>query len=135
MQTRRLRVGFTLAELLVVMVIIAMLAGIAVAAGRGYLVSARKRTAQAEISNISKAIDSFYADQGRYPTNQEGLAVLIKPTENFPTGFLNKLPKDPWRRPYVYRTPGRNGDYDVISYGLDGKEGGEKEDADIRNNE
>ncbi len=87
------RSGFSLVELLVVMVIIAMLAGLAAAGVKGYLVSARKYAARIEIANICKAIDAFYAEQGRYPTNAEGIGVLVLPTENFPTGFLNKLPR------------------------------------------
>lgn len=127
------RAGFSLTELLVVMVIIAMLAGVAAAAVKTYLIRARAYTARIEIANICKAVDSFYAEKGRYPTNAEGLAVLVLPTEDSPTGYLNKLPKDPWKRPYVYRTPGLKGSYDVISLGQDGKEGGTSEAADIRN--
>jgi general secretion pathway protein G len=133
LNNERRRKGFSLVELLVVMVIIAMLAGLAAQGVKGYLVSAKKRAAVIEIAIICKAIDSFYADQGRYPTTSEGIAILTQPTDNFPTGYLNKMPKDPWKRSYIYRSPGRKGGYDIISYGEDGKEGGIRESADIYN--
>ncbi len=127
------RQGFSLIELMAVMVILAMLAGIAAVNVRGHMVAARRGLAKTEIAEIVKAIDSFYIETGRYPTNDEGLSALKQATENFPSGVMSKLPKDPWKRPYIYRTPGgKGGAYEVASLGGDGKEGGTGEAADLR---
>jgi general secretion pathway protein G len=127
------RRGFSLVELLAVMVILAMLAGIAAAGVRGYMKAARRTVAKTEIGEIVKAIDSYYIETGRYPTNDEGLSALKQATENFPSGIMSKIKTDPWKRPYLYRTPGvKGGAYDVASLGSDGKEGGTGEAADLR---
>lgn len=132
-QSRRAaREGFSLVELIVVMVIIGMLAGIVTLSTRRYLISAKQNTAKAEIATIVEAIDSFYAEAGRYPTNEEGLAILAQASGESPDGYLKKLSKDPWKRDYEYNSPGRdNAAYEVICLGADGREGGEGENKDI----
>lgn len=125
--------GFTLVELMVVIVLIGLLAGVATVATRNYLIAGKQAVAKLEISNICQAIDTFYANYDRYPTNDEGLDILTRPSEKFPDGLLSKLPRDPWKHPYEYIQPGRNSAYEVISYGADGREGGSGVDRDISN--
>lgn len=125
------RAGFSLVELIVVMVILGMLAGLVAVRTRGYLVSSKQNAAKAEIANIVKAIETFYADQGRYPTTDEGLEILVEGTDSWPDGFLNKLPRDPWKNPYEYISPGSTQPYEVVSLGADGREGGEGENGDF----
>ena len=96
------RSAFSLVELIVVMVIIGMLAGIVTISTRKYLLSASRNTAKAEIARIVGAIDSFYAEMQRYPSNEEGLAILAEGTDESPGGYLKKIPKDPWKRDYEY---------------------------------
>jgi general secretion pathway protein G len=129
------RRGFSLVELIVVMVILGMLAGLVAVRTRGYLVSSKQNAARAEIANIVKAIETFYADQGRYPTTDEGLQTLVEGTDSWPDGFLNKLPRDPWKNAYEYVSPGSNEPYEVVSLGADGREGGEGENRDFTSEE
>lgn len=128
---RPVRLAFSLVELIVVMVILGMLAGLVAVRTRGYLVSSKQNAAKAEIANIVKAIETFYADQGRYPTTDEGLQILVEGTDSWPDGFLNKLPRDPWKNVYEYISPGTTQPYEVVSLGADGREGGEGENADF----
>jgi len=123
--------GFSLVELIVVMVIIGMLAGLVAMRTRSYLIASKQNAVKAEIANITKALESFYADQGRYPTSEEGIEVLVEGTSSFPDGFLNKIPTDPWKNPYEYISPGRDSPYEVLCLGEDGEEGGEGADRDI----
>lgn len=127
----RLRHGFSLVELIVVMVIIGMLAGLVAMRTRSYLIASKQNAVKAEIANITKALESFYADQSRYPTSEEGLEILIQGTQSFPDGFLTKMPNDPWKNPYEFISPGRNSPYEVICLGEDGEEGGEGANRDI----
>ena len=127
----RRRYGFTLVELMVVIVLIGLLAGVATVATRNYLIAGKQSVAKLEISNICQAIDTYYAAYDRYPTNDEGLAFLTRPSPKFPDGLLTKMPRDPWGHPYAYIQPGRNVAYEVICYGADGREGGEGADRDI----
>ena len=123
--------GFSLVELIVVMVIIGMLAGLVAVRTRSYLIASKQNVAKAEIANMVKALESFYADQGRYPTNDEGLAILTEGTNSFVDGFLPKIAKDPWDREYEYVSPGSDSAFEVLCLGADGKEGGEGADRDI----
>ena len=123
--------AFSLVELIVVMVILGMLAGLVAVRTRGYLVNSKQNAAKTEIANIVKAVETFYADQGRYPTTDEGLEVLVEGTESWPDGFLDKLPNDPWKNRYEYLSPGSNGPYEVVSLGADGREGGDGENRDF----
>ena len=88
------------------------------------------------VENFATALDSFYIDVGRYPSSQEGLQVLrTKPesVERWNGPYLKKeIPVDPWGTAYVYRAPGRSGGYEIVSYGADGREGGEGENADVQ---
>ena len=117
-------IGFTLLELLVVIVIIGLLAGYVAPRYFSQVGKSEAQVARAQIDALEKALDQYRLEKRRYPTAEEGL-VAIQP-------YLKKtLPNDPWGRPYVYRVPGQAGEYDVFSYGRDGKAGGTGEDADI----
>jgi general secretion pathway protein G len=130
-EIKKARRGFSLVELIVVMVILGMLAGLVAVRTRGYLISAKQNAAKAEISNLVKAIDTFYASQGRYPSTDEGLEILTQATESWPEGFINKVPSDPWGNPYEYFSPGSSSPYEIVCLGADGREGGEDENKDF----
>src|SRR5688572_6790831 len=116
--------GFTLLELLVVIVIIGLLAGYVAPRYFSQVGKSETQVARAQIDALEKALDHYRLDKRRYPTSEEGLAALQP--------YLKKtLPNDPWGRPYVYRTPGQRAEFDLFSYGRDGKAGGAGEDADI----
>jgi general secretion pathway protein G len=130
--------GFTLIELLVVMLILGVLAALVVPkiVGRGD--DARITAAKTDIAQIKSALKLYYLDNQRFPTTSQGLeALTIKPTtEPLPLswktgGYVDKLPKDPWGKPYLYLQPGARGEVDVFSYGADGQAGGAGADADI----
>jgi len=128
--------GMTLIEILVVLVLIGIVMGIV---GGNFIQrgeKAKRDAAKIEIGQISQSLDLFKLEIGRYPTQQEGLAALVTP----PAGVSNwngpywkkaSVPKDPWGNDYVYTFPGQHGAYDIVSYGADGKEGGEGADKDI----
>jgi general secretion pathway protein G len=113
---------------MIVVVIIGLMAGVVTYATTGYLTKAKEKRARADVVNYAGAINAFYLDQGRFPTNQEGLKVLVPK-------FITVLQNDPWGRPYQYVQPGKKGEFDVISYGADGREGGSGADADITNSD
>lgn len=127
--------GFTLVELLLVLVIIGLLAALVGPTIYQRVQPAKESTARAQIENFATALDGFFVDVGRYPTTQEGLAALRERPEladkwNGP--YLRKeLPRDPWGHTYVYRAPGKSGGYEILSYGADGREGGDGPDGDI----
>jgi general secretion pathway protein G len=128
--------GFTLIELIVVMIILGLLAALVAPRMFGRVGEAKQKAAKAQIELFGTALDSFRLDVGRYPTTSEGLEALIKPppgAEGWNGPYLKKeeIPLDPWKHPYQYRSPGEHGDYDLFSYGADNAEGGEGEDADI----
>jgi general secretion pathway protein G len=128
------RKGFSLIELLIVIVILGLLAAIVGPRFLGKIAPAKQTSAKTQIELLGQALDQFRLDTGRYPSTSEGLAVLItrSGTEGWDGPYLKKaVPNDPWKRPYIYRSPGTNSDYDIVSYGLDGMEGGEKESRDI----
>jgi general secretion pathway protein G len=128
---RRARSGFSLVELMVVLVIMGLLAGVTTISVRSYLVSGKQNVARLEISKVCQAIDTFYGQYDRYPTAEEGISVLATKCDAFPDGILSKVPVDPWGKPYEYVVPGRSGPYEVISYGADHREGGAGQDTDI----
>jgi general secretion pathway protein G len=127
--------GFTLTELLIVLVIIGLLAALVGPVLYQRINPAKQTVAQAQITSFMAALDSYFLDTGQYPDTQQGLLVL----RNKPDGvakwkgpYLQKeVPLDPWGNPYQYRSPGRNGGYEILSLGADGKEGGENENSDI----
>lgn len=122
-------------ELLIVLVIIGLLAALVGPTVYQHVKPAKQSAARAQIENFMSALDNFYIDVNRYPTAQEGLKALrAKPdgAERWRGPYLKKeIPDDPWGNPYVYRAPGRNGGYEIVSYGADGKEGGESDSQDI----
>jgi len=114
--------GYTLMELLVVLAILGMLTAIATPYALHYLENAKVRTAKTEIGNISAGLDLFKLDVGRYPTTQEGLPALVQAPssiDNWNGPYLKRLGafKDPWDKPYIYRSPGEHGEYDLYTYG------------------
>lgn len=129
--------GFTLIELMVVLVIIGVLAGLVVKNVVGKIDDARVTAARTDISTIMQALKLYKIDNLRYPTAEQGLDALIhKPgtgpqAPNWRRPYLEKLPNDPWGNPYQYANPGVKGEIDVFSFGADGKPGGEGENADI----
>jgi len=141
-----MRRAFTLIEILIVVVIIGLLAALVAPRLVGKLAESKEKIARQQIEMISTALDLFRTDVGRYPTTQEGLEALIKrppsvPPERWRGPYLKhgKLPKDPWGNPYHYFGPDsdlvkqKGADYIIISYGADGKPGGEGEAKDISN--
>jgi general secretion pathway protein G len=129
--------GFTLLELLVVMVIIGLLAGFVAPRYFAQVGKSQVKVAKAQIDALDKALDQFRLDVGRYPTTEEGLQALVTAPSNEPAWsgpYLKKgVPADPWGRPYLYAQPGGHGDFDLLSYGKDGRAGGTGEDADVTN--
>lgn len=127
--------GFTLLELLVVMVIIGLLAAYVGPRYFSQLGKSERGTAKAQIEGLGKALDAYRIDTGRYPTTEQGLgALVVKPNDepkwNGP--YLQKaVPPDPWGRAYVYRAPGQGGDFDLISYAKDGQAGGDGDAVDV----
>lgn len=127
--------GFTLLELLVVIVIIGLLAAYVGPRYFAQLGKSERGTAKAQIEGLGRALDTYRLDTGRYPTTEQGLkALVVKPNDeskwNGP--YLQKsVPDDPWGHPYVYRSPGQGGDFDLLSYAKDGQSGGEGDGADI----
>ncbi|MDO5554809.1 MAG: type II secretion system major pseudopilin GspG [Planctomycetia bacterium] len=124
--------AFTLLEIMVVVVIIGLLAGLVTVRTRSYLVVSKQNAAKVEIAKMVEALEAYYAVHNRYPTNEEGLAALVEKTQSFPDGLLNKVPKDPWGNDYVYNCPGQTEVFEIVCFGADGQEGGESENADIK---
>ena len=134
--------GFTLIELMVVIIILGVLAMYVAPKIMGRPGEARQVKARLDIQNLETALKLYKLDTGMYPTTDQGLQALVdKPeTGNVPKkwkdgGYLEKsrVPKDPWDNEFIYLSPGLKGDFDIISYGLDGVPGGEKENEDINN--
>lgn len=128
--------GFTLLELLVVLGIIAMLAGIVGPQVMKHMGEAKTKSAKVQIEDLSATLDMYKLDLGTYPTSEEGLRALIEAPDsakrwNGPYLQKSKIPLDPWQQEYHYVSPGEHGKFDLFTYGADGKEGGEGEDQDI----
>ncbi len=135
-QKRKKSNGFTLIELLIVMVIIGLLGALVVPKYIGKVGESRQTTTKAQIELLSTALEIYKLDTGKYPAQEEGLKALISKSgevNNWKGPYLRKniIPKDPWGAEYVYKYPGEHGDYDILSYGADGNEGGADEDADV----
>jgi general secretion pathway protein G len=134
--TRRRGRGFTLIELMVVLVIIGVLAALIVPNVLDRADDARVTAARTDVNNIVQALKLYRLDNQRYPSGEQGLEALVrKPTAGtVPPNwrpYLDKLPNDPWGRPYQYVNPGVRGEVDVFSFGADGQPGGEARDADV----
>jgi len=129
--------GFTLLELLVVLVILGLLVGYVAPKYFSQLGKSEVKTARAQINALEKALDQYRLDAGRYPTTDQGLAALnaAPAGESRWSGpYLQKaVPNDPWGRPYIYKSPGDHGDFDLSSLGKDGQAGGSDENVDIAN--
>ncbi|NWG13156.1 MAG: type II secretion system major pseudopilin GspG [Acidobacteria bacterium] len=130
--------GFSLIELIVVLVILGLLAAVVGPRIFDKLAQSKQQIAKIQIKELEGALSLFSFDVGRFPTTSEGLEALIRNPGNLEAWkgpYLNKneLPLDPWRKPYVYRCPGQHGDFDLFSLGPDGVEGGEDENADVVN--
>lgn len=130
--------GFTLIEIMVVVVIMGVLAALLVPRLMGRTDDARIIAAKQDIATLMQALKLYRLDNQRYPTNEQGLQALINKPSGGPMppnwkagGYLDRLNKDPWGNPYEYRSPGSHGEVDVYSFGADGKPGGTGNDADI----
>ena len=134
--------GFTLIEIMVVMVILGILAGLIVPRIMDRPEEARRTKAEVQIQSLEQALKLYKLDNGQYPSTEQGLQALIEPPSVGrlakkwrKDGYLEKgkVPKDPWENEFVYISPGLHGDFDLMSYGPDGEPGGEEMDADINN--
>ena len=128
--------GFTLIELMVVLAIIGVLAALIVPNVLGREDDARITAARTDVGNLMQALKLYKLDNQRFPTTEQGLnALILKPTTEPVPGnwkpYLDKLPSDPWGRPYQYLSPGLKGEVDVLSFGADGQAGGEGNNADL----
>jgi general secretion pathway protein G len=135
MQCRRKSSGFTLLELLVVMVIIGLLVGYVAPMYFKQVGKSEVKVARAQIESFGKALDQYRLDTGHYPRTEQGLqALVVKPPEEpkWDGPYLKKgVPLDPWGNAFTYKCPGVHGEYDIVSFGKDGVPGGVGEDADI----
>ena len=133
--SQRRSAGFTLLELLVVMVIIGLLAAFVGPRLFGQIGKSEVKIARAQIDALQKALDQYRIDTGHYPSAEQGLAALnAKPAAEakWAGPYMGKaVPADPWGHAYQYRSPGEHGEYDLLSLGRDGRPGGEGEDADL----
>lgn len=128
--------GFTLLELLVVLGIIAMLAGIVGPQVMKHMGESKTKAAKVQIEDLAATLDMYKLDLGYYPSTDEGLQALVESPDtakrwNGPYLQKSKVPVDPWQNEYHYVSPGEHGKFDLFSYGADGKEGGEGEDQDV----
>lgn len=131
--------GFTLIEIMVVLIIIGLLAGIVVPKLMGRTEEAKRTKTAVQIKNLQSSLDLYRLDSGIYPSTDQGLQALVEkpavgeiPNNWKEGGYIDKIPQDPWGNNYVYISPGVHGDYDLYSYGADGEEGGEGRNADIQ---
>ncbi len=136
MAARQAEQGFSLIELLIVMIILGLLASLVGPRLFRHVDDARSSTARAQIELLGTALDSYRLDVGRYPSTEQGLQALREE----PSGVNNwngpylprEIPEDPWGNDYIYKSPGDHGDYDLLSLGADGQPGGEDDDADVK---
>jgi general secretion pathway protein G len=136
MTDKLLKRGFTLLELMVVLLILALIATIAAPQVTKHLRKAKRETAKIQVDALGAAVDSFNIDTGRFPTNEEGMKALIERPAGLAAWdgpYIKKKESltDPWGEPYKYRIPGKSKEYDVYSWGSDRKEGGEGDAGDL----
>lgn len=136
MRSQRHQRGFTLVEILVVITIIGLIMGLVGPRVLNYLTESKAKAAKIQIESFSSALDLYFLDTGRYPSGNDGLGALVKrpgTTVAWNGPYLKGgiVPTDPWGNPYVYRSPGQHGTYDIVSYGADGQEGGSGTGTDI----
>ncbi|MEO8316104.1 MAG: type II secretion system major pseudopilin GspG [Pseudomonadota bacterium] len=137
-RNRPLQRGFTLIEIMVVVVIIALMSTVVIVNMVGNVDTAKATRVKQDIRSLDTMLTLYRLDNSKYPTTEQGLEALMrKPADpnltNWKDGGYGKVVKDPWKRPYLYQSPGEHGDYDIVSLGADGQPGGEKADADIGN--
>jgi general secretion pathway protein G len=135
-RTRSGEAGFTLVEILVVITIIGLIMALVGPRVLNYLGESKVKAARIQVESFASSLDLFYLDAGRYPSTSEGLAALAaRPggidAWNGPYLRTGLVPNDPWGHPYIYRSPGEHGAYDIVSYGSDGQQGGTGTAADI----
>ena len=130
--------GFTLIEIMVVIIILGILASFVALNLTGQTEEARRTQARVQMETFKTALKLYKLDNGSYPSTEQGLQALVKPPEvgKLPRkwregGYIDKIPKDPWGNEYVYLSPGMYGDFDIMSYGDDNEPGGEGKDADV----
>jgi general secretion pathway protein G len=123
--------GFSLVEIMIVIVIIGLLAAAVTVNVRGYLIKSKQNIARQDIAVICTGLHSFWADTGHYPTGDQGLSALTAKSAKTGEPYLTKDPVDPWGKPYQYLCPGRKGPFEVICLGADGREGGDGADSDL----
>jgi len=134
------RKGFTLIEIMVVVVIIGLLSALVGPRLIGQSDEAKRKTTQTQIAQLEQVLGLYYLDNGAYPTTAQGLEALVKEPTTPPEplnykkgGYMKKVPKDAWGRDFLYASPGEHGDFDIMSYGADGQEGGSGANAEITN--
>jgi len=137
-RARRVRAGFTLIELMIVVVILGILAGLVVPQLMDEPHKARVVKAKMQMESLITALNKYYVDNGFYPSTEQGMQALVSrpssgqvPTHYPSNGYMPKIPKDPWNNDYVYVSPGQHGKFDLSSYGADGAQGGAENNADI----
>jgi len=134
---KKQQTGFTLIELMIVLVILGLIMGVIGPKVMGYLGKSQTKTAKIQVENISSALDMYRLEVGSYPSSSHGLNALVAAPSgtrgwNGPYLKKGKVPKDPWNNDYLYKRPGSNGHpYDLLSLGRDGSQGGSGEDADV----
>ena len=141
-RNKRKQNGFTLIELMVVIVILGLLAGVILPRFMGESDRAKQGIARTQMATLETALKMYKLDNGTYPTTEQGLKALVEPPTagTLPRnwrkgGYLEKgkIPKDPWKNEFIYLSPGSHGDFDLTSLGADGQAGGEEFDKDINN--
>ncbi len=123
-------------EMLAVLVLIGLAAGIVAVNVRSYMIKGKQNVARSEIATLASSLEAYYIAYSRFPSNEEGLDILTQISDEIPAPLMDRVPVDPWGHRYQYNQPGSNSQpYEVFSYGADGREGGEAADKDIRSDD